>query len=183
MKVFRVDIDPNIFQSIFPDVSDEDVLLYSEFDCTEVKHHWKSVEWYIFNPRLKKGNFFSLEHGGALAFDKTVKNSDLFPLLEMAGEIIEIEVKGEIYYILNVLNCIDALDESRTTFHYYSNGGRGRIISYAFNHNRVTECPIFKIPQTSKAEILIRSPFSDSDDFMTLYKRNSFVGLTFNALY
>jgi hypothetical protein len=179
MKVIRIDIDSNIYQSIFPDVSDEMVLLYSEFDCNELKSVWQEVEWYVFNPKRKKGNFFSLGHGGAFAFDEMVKNSSLFSLLEMAGEIIEIRVKSEKYFILNVLNCIDALNEKLSTYHYYNNGNKGRILKYSFYQERITECPIFKIPQTSKSEILLRYPFSDDDDFINIYRRQKFTGLEF----
>lgn len=182
MKVFRIDINPNIFQTIYPDVTDEEILLYSEFDCNLMNERLKKVDWYIFNPKLKKGNFFSLGHGGALVFDEDVKNSRLFTLLEMSGEIIEIEIKQKKYFLLNVLNCIDALNENASTFYYYKNGNRGRILNYSFHADRVTECPIFKIPQTSKSEILLRDPFDISDDFVSIYKMEKLTGLEFVEL-
>lgn len=182
MKVYRIDIDPNIYQTIYPDVTDDEILLYSEFDCRTMNDQWQSVEWYIFNPKLKKGNFFSLGHGGGYAFDSKVKDSSLFTLLEMAGEIIEIEIKREKYYLLNVLNCIDALDENVSTFDYYKNGKKGRILKYSFYANRVTECPIFKIPHTAKSEILLREAFDIDDDFMAIYNNEKFTGLDFIEL-
>jgi hypothetical protein len=182
MKVYRIDIDPNIYQSIYPDVSEDDILLYSEFDCRPMKDRWKKVDWFVLNPKLKRGNFFALEHSGGLAFDSKVFESPLFNFLEMAGEIIEIEIRSEKIYLLNVLNCIDALNDKESKFHYYANGNRGRILKYSFYPNRITECQIFKIPETSKSEVLLRETLDISNDFISIYKKEKFYGLDFIEL-
>jgi len=107
----------------------------------------------------------------------------LFTLLEMAGQILPINVDGKKLYALNVLECINCLDQENSKFDYYEDGTKGRILRYAFHH-RLTASSIFKIPETSRGEILTYSGVKDAEDeFYSLYKQLKFTGLRFEELY
>jgi hypothetical protein len=137
---------------------------------------------YVFNPKKKKGNFFSLGGIGALVFDQKAHDI-MLTVFDMAGEILPINVSGENLYILNVLECVNMLDEKNTVWDYYPDGGRGRILKYSFFKNRLSESSLFKIPQTSKAEILTYSGVKDcEDEFYSLYHNNNLTGLIFEEL-
>lgn len=182
MKVYRVKTDVRNYQWIMPDISEDNLLDFIMFDCEAKNENWTDINWYIDNPKLKKGNFYHI-HGGSFAFDQQVYDSELFTLFEMAGQILPINVEGQKLYVLNVLECINSLDQENSKFNYYDNGTRGRILNYTF-HNRLTESSIFKIPETSRGEILTYTGIKDSEDeFYSLYKQLNFTGLIFEELY
>ena len=183
MEVYSVKVDSNTFQWIMPDCKEEDILRYTTYDCEAKQAANFNINWYAFNPKSKLGNFFTLGTGGAFAFDQHVYDSDLLGLLEMAGEIIPIQMGEHTLYILNVLECVNALDEDHTKWDYYDDGSRGRILEYAF-HKRFSESSLFKIPQTCKGEILTYSGLKDNDDeFKSLYEKLNFTGLLFDKVF
>ncbi|MDO3628861.1 hypothetical protein [Mucilaginibacter sp. BT774] len=181
-KIYRVTVDVSNYQWIMPNIPEDDLLEFVIFDCNKKDESWIKTNWYVYNLKEKKGNFFEI-NGGALAFDQQVYDSELFTLLEMAGEILPVNVGGERLYALNVLECINCLDQENSKFDYYDDGTKGRILKYAF-HRRLTESSIFKIPETSRGEILTYSGVKDAEDeFYSLYKQLKFTGLKFEELY
>ncbi|RDH42203.1 hypothetical protein B9G39_01385 [Zooshikella ganghwensis] len=66
MKVYRIRLDVNNHQWILPRDEldfDSDIL---RFDCQPKGSGWQSPDLYIFNPKLKKGNFFNIYPGGLI---------------------------------------------------------------------------------------------------------------------
>lgn len=182
MKIYKVTSDVNEYQWIMPK-DEADLFSYLSFDCVSKEQKWEAREMYIFNPKKKKGNFFSLGGIGALVFDKTALDA-MLTLFEMAGEILPLRLDNEILYALNILECTNALDQEHTKWSYYNNGARGRILNYAFHKNRLTESSIFKIPETSKAEILTYAGIKDAnDEFYHLYTKHNLQGLVFEEIY
>jgi len=183
MKFYKVTVDSNSVQLIIPDVSESIILDYTSFNCELKQKGWENVNWYIYNPKVKVKNFFSLGSSSAFAFDENVYDSDLFTLLEMAGQIIPINVEGKRLYILNVMNCINILNKGETERFKYDNGSEGRILKYAFYENRISESTLFKIPETCKGEILTYTSRRDLlDEFKSLYEQLEFTGLVFEEI-
>ncbi len=183
MDIYSVKVDSNKSQWLMPQVDKEEILDYTAFDCEPKLASWQQKEWYSFNPKSFEGNFYSIGSNGAFAFDKSVYDSDLFTLLEMSGEILPVNLAGKEVYIINVLECVNALDENSTKWDIYDDGSRGRILDYTFHKDRVSESTLFKIPQTSKSEILTYSGIKDEyDEFMRLYQKLGFTGLVFDKL-
>jgi len=113
-----------------------------------------------------------------------VYDSELFTVLEIAGEILPLNMEnGEKLYVLNVLECVNLLNSNKTIWHIYDSGEKGHILQYSF-YDSVSESSLFKIPETSKVEILTYSGIKDdTDEFYTLYKKMGFTGLIFRELY
>ena len=184
MKIYSVEVDSNKCQWIMPYVDDEVILNLLTFDCHPKVDTWINTRWYPFNPKEEVRNFFSLGTNGAFAFDEKVYKSDLFTLLEMAGEIIPINFSEQRLYVSNVLVCVNALNENNTEWDLYDDGSKGKIIKYSFYPDRISESSLFKIPETSKSEILTYSGIKDSvDEFKAIYEYNNFTGLIFNEIY
>ena len=184
MNIFSVKVDSNKYQWIMPQVDEKELLNYTTFNCEQKFNEWKQVEWYSFNPKSTEGNFYSIGSHGAFAFDEAVYQSDLFTLLEMSGEILPINLENRKLYILNVLECVNALNEGSTKWDIYDDGSKGRIIDYSFYEGRLSESTLFKIPQTSKSEILVYSGIKDEgDEFMKLYQKLGFTGLVFDEIF
>lgn len=185
MKIHKIKIDHKNAQWLISEVSEDlDTLELKTFDCLEKKNDWNiEMNWYVDNPKKKEGNFYYVT-SGALAFDEKVYNSELYTLFEMAGEILPIKLEtGKQLYVLNVLECVNAFNSKLAEYAYYPDGTKGRILKYAFHKNRLSESSIFKIPETSKAEILTYEGLKDSDDeFKPLYEKLGFTGLQFEEL-
>jgi len=108
----------------------------------------------------------------------------MLSVFEMAGEILPIKLNGDTLYILNVLECVNMLDDKKTKWDYYENGDKGRILNYSFYINRFPESSILKIPETSKVDVLTYSEVKDSqDEFYYLYKHHNLTGLVFEEVY
>ncbi len=184
MKIFEIETDANNVQWVMPRTRVENWLELSTFDCERKNDTFDPIEWYIFNPKKEKQNFFT-GVTGALVFDQAVYESELFTLFEMAGEIIPIQMEtGDMLYVLNVLECTNVLDHKQTSWSYYDDGSRGRILRFAFHNKGFSESSIFKIPETSRAQILSYSGLKDSDDeFFSLYHKLGFTGLVFEELF
>ncbi|WP_066631278.1 hypothetical protein [Labilibacter marinus] len=183
MNVYSIKVDVNNYQWISPVIKDGSILDYTVFNCQKKEKNLSEIEWYSINPNSKEGNFYSLGSNGAFAFDDKVYNSDLLSIFEMAGEVIPIKVKNKKLYVLNVLECMNCLNEELSEWEIYSDGSRGRILSYSFLRSRICESSIFKIPQTQKGEVLTYTGIKEkSDEFMSLYQSLNFEGLVFDKL-
>ena len=184
MRIFKIKNESNIYQSVFPNMDDNEILDFMTFDCVKKNKDWTQIEWYVFNTQNIVGDFFSLGSSGALVFNEKVFYSDLYSLLEMSGQILKIKLNGFNLYVLNVLECINLLNNKKTKRDLYEDGSQGRILEYYFFKNRFTESSLFKIPETRKGEILTYSEIKDSEDeFMFLYKKLGFKGLVFEELF
>jgi hypothetical protein len=108
-------------------------------------------------------------------------------LFEIAGEILPLKVeRGEKLFLLNILDCRNALDYDKTVWDYYSNGRKGRILNAAFHVNRIGNVStLFKIPETCETSIYcyIDDRDKDKDDqFYHLYHKYNLTGLIFEEL-
>lgn len=182
MKIYQVTTNLD-YQWVLPQIEENEMLKLMTFDCYSKVKSWPNINWYINNPKKRKGNFFEIGHSGALVFDEAVLNSDLYSLIEMAGEVLPIKLENNTnLYVLNVLKCVNSLNQKKTKWQLYDDGTKGRILEYSFYENRMSESQIFKIPETSKVEILTYSNDYD-DDFVNLYKDLGFTGLVFDEIY
>lgn len=69
--------------------------------------------------------------------------------------------EGE-FYVLNVLNVVDALDESASVVRRYSDGRIMDVIEPVFRVEKVAGSNVFKIPQTPRAPVFVTQAFVDS---------------------
>jgi hypothetical protein len=184
MKVFRVKADIDKYQLILP-VSDSDAVYNMlDFDGRSKANSWESIEFYVDNPKEKEGNFFGLIGSSALICDQKTADT-LTQVFYLGCELLPIHLNDRRQlYIVNVIDCVNVLDESRAKFDVYDDGTRGRILDYAFHRNRFHESSLFKIPQTVRAEVLTYSGVkSPEDEFYTAYMGSGLEGLAFELLY
>ena len=183
MRIFRIKNDSNNVQAVQPTNEKLINLEFLNFDCESRKNNWRELEVYIFNPKTTPKNFYNFASGN-LVFDEIAL--DVFQtLFEIAGEILPLQVeRGQKLYLLNVLDCRNALDYDKTVWDYYSNGSKGRILDIAFHKNRIGNIStIFKIPETSKTAIYCYTDDRNEDDqFYYLYHKHKLTGLIFEEI-
>ncbi len=156
-----------------------------EFDCSPKEAIWNPPKFYVDNPKRKKGNFFHVG-AGMLAFDQKVKaDVDVLAILEGAGEILPIELEtGETLFLLNVLDCVNALDREKTVYRRgIPSGTIIGVTKYVFHKERFHISPIFKVPETSKCTILVRDDGTDELNFRRLILDRGYTGLIFEELW
>ena len=110
MEVFRLRLDSNSFQSLLP----ADTTIWGgtalKMACKSKMPSWESPAVYVQNPQKVAGNFFHLCSGGLVV--DAVALEKLQTILEMAGEILPLSCQDGPYYLLNVLECVNCLDDA-----------------------------------------------------------------------
>lgn len=183
MKIYKVRLDVNHYQSFLPEEEGIWKSKILQMDCTPKADRWQPPKIYVVNPARPRGNFFRLCSGAFVADSEATEK--LRDLLEMAGELLPLEHKGENVSLLNVTECMNALDEERTEWELgKTTGAKIRILRYAFKPNRLPESSIFKIPETAKGEVLAIEGRSDpEDEFKFRVERGNLKGLLFDELW
>ena len=73
---------------------------------------------------------------------------------ERAGELLPLCFDGDEYTLLNVTECVDALDDSNTEWLRSEDGSKVEIRRHAFDPAKLTDSSIFKIPETRRGSVL-----------------------------
>lgn len=177
MKVYRFENDINHFQSFLPAADEEDGSIFTT-ECIPLAETWKPPEVYIDMPKLKAGDLYNTQGCSPIFRPSAMKK--LQEYLEMAGELLPLPYKSEVYTLLNVTECIDCLDRKNTEWLYAEDAWP--IKQYAFHKSRFSESRIFKIPETCKAEVLILD-LEDGEGFIEALQEHGIVGYELTLLW
>jgi len=183
MKVFRIRLDSNVFQSFLPDnehIWATDSLM---MNCQPKLQLWNPPSVHIGNPTLKKGNFFHL-CSGAFVVDAVAAGA-LRTILEWAGELLPLPHESSLYHLINVLECANCLDDDKTKWVFgKTSGARLRIKEYHFHPSRLTESSLFKIHETAMGEVLTVSGMKDpEDEFKSVVEQQKLEGILFEEIW
>jgi hypothetical protein len=183
MKVFKIRPASNVYQSALPSDIGVHKTELLRFDCDRRLENWVPPEIYIYNPKKKRGNFLQLTPGSFLV-DEMAKEL-LLPILEMAGELLPIPHKDELFFALNVLECINCLNENNTKWIVGAESKkRIGIERYDFYRDRFSESSIFKIPEQSSAWLFAVSGLHDPEnDFKLQVEAHGLTGLEFEEVW
>ncbi|MEN8846660.1 MAG: hypothetical protein ABF377_01125 [Akkermansiaceae bacterium] len=120
VKIFRIKPDIDHCQWAMPSSKDFVPNRGLVFEGRSRMTTWNPHEYYIHNPILEKGDFFHVG-AGCIAFGEKVWNCDrMVDSLEMDGEILPITFETEEgLYILNVTECVNALDKEKSEYSVY----------------------------------------------------------------
>lgn len=183
MKVFRIRLNSNDFQSFLPvntNIWETDVLT---MNCRSKLTDWNPPTVYVPNPQLKPGNFLELA-SGAFVVD-SIASEALRTILEIAGELLPLPHDEDLFHLLNVLECVNCLDQQRTKWVLgKTTNARIRIAEYHFDANRFSESTVFKIPETASGEILTVSGLKDpADEFKSVVECEGLGGILFEEVW
>jgi hypothetical protein len=183
MEVFRVSLDVNHYRRFLPTDSGVFATGVFEMACQNKLPVWRSPPVYVFNPMLKAGNFYHL-CSGAFVVDP-VGLETLRTILEMAGELLPLPHGGSVFHLMNVLECVNCLDQEKTQWVYGKRtNARIGIKEYHFHAHRFSESTLFKIPETARGELLTVSGLKDPDDeFKSVVEREGLEGIIFEEVW
>lgn len=185
MRIFSIETDIDKYQIILPVSYTDAVHDMIDFNGLPKISIWKPIKFYIDNPLDKQSDFFSLTNSSAFACTKKAAEK-FMRFWDISAELLPIFLEdGTELFIVNVIDCVNALDAKDTEYDYYEDGTRSnRILKYAFHKNRFHESSIFKIPETANTQVLtytgVKSP---EDEFLSAYKESGLMGLIFSPLF
>ena len=157
-----------------------------DFDCVRKADTWSPPPFYIPNPKLIRSDFFPVGTSGFGCFDTIFGDTTMYTFFEMAGEILPIMIEGRKGCVLNVLNCCNALNPDACDWSIdHRTNERIRIKQYAFHKHRLPHVGLFKIPETSRSEVLVSTDARhyEGDDFYLWYQKKGYKGLKFVELW
>jgi len=118
----------------------------------------------------------------------------LRPLIETCCELLPLApYDGEVFHLINVLDTIDCLDQTKTTWLPHSNDAPKKrpkgstaysIDEYCFDVKRLPKSALFKIPEQSRsAELTVSGLLSPNKEFKSIVEREGLTGLAFEELW
>ncbi len=181
MRVYRIRSDGNRYQYFLSEREEDWEKL--EMDCVPQIETWSPPPVFIYKPKLRQGDFYNF--GSGILITSPRATEALRTHLEMAGELLPLPHADQTYTLLNVLECINCLDQERTEWVYgQTTGARIGIKKYVFHPDRFSESRLFKIPETSKSEILVVEWNEESEDeFRNAVEAAQLKGLLFEQLW
>ena len=148
-----------------------------------LRHKWRPLELEISMPLLPRPDFFDFGTG---VFVCNQHARDLAgEALEMAGELLPASVKGEHgeFFVFNVTNCIEAIDEKRSTWSKPFPSVR-ILLKPIFHPEKLGEPTLFKIREDGGVNIYCVERTGDPDDgeFKAVVEHYGLTGLSFEPL-
>jgi hypothetical protein len=151
MKVFQMRVDVSRYQFFLTDPPEAFARL--RMDCVPLADAWEPPPVFVLYPKYLRGDFFSADCSVLIASPRATEA--LRQQFEWAGEVLPLPYKGETFGVVNVLKCIDALDQDKTAFRVGTRPTAYREIQrYAFRPERLVETSLFKIPETNQIFVL-----------------------------
>jgi hypothetical protein len=184
MTIFSVQPNSNDYQSMCVMTSNSDMHDYLRFDCQRRESNWKPPTIYIPNSKLKRGDFFQFEgaSGSLICNERTRRHDDMVRLLETSGELLPLPYEGEMYYVINVLNCRNCLDRENSDWGPFNPQKTGLPKKCVFDPARLAGVSLFKIPETSRI-FCAEGLAEPRRDFKRVYGRLGLSGLNFVKLW
>lgn len=144
MKIYRVRPDVNHFQYFMLEDSDIGLTEMMKFNSHLKNASWIAPDVFVYKPRHKKGNFYGLWATAAFVVEETALEK-IRDLLEMSGELLPLPYKDKLYYVMNVTECVNVLDERKTLWRYEK--GTLPIEKYDFTDTECVQVPSLKSPK------------------------------------
>lgn len=180
MKIYRVRPDVG-YQYFMLEDTKLGLTEMLNFDGRPKANEWVAPAVYILEPKLTRGDFPDLWAKAVIVVDEVALES-LRGLLEMSGELLPLPHEDKLYYVVNVTGCFNILDEHHSHWRYER--GSLPIERYAFHANRLTEAPLFKIPQTCNYEILTCEGLNEPEhEFKGQVEQLGLKGLMFEEIW
>jgi hypothetical protein len=179
MKVYRIENDVARYQYFL--TKHEADLFGLHTDCQPKGDTWRPPEVFIYKPLAKAGDFY--QFGGAGLITSPRATESLRTFLDMAGELLPLPYQGQEYTLLNVTECINCLDQERTTWLKDVHGNRVSPLQYVFHPDRFASSRLFKIPETYRGETLVVEYGYDDEEFRFVVEQAGLQGLLFRELW
>lgn len=179
MKWYRYIPNSDEFDAVRLVMEDDEPVIGLHYESRSVAQTWSPVrvEGFNDNPDVE-GDFPSLNNYSKIPVCSQRAWDALCPLIENCSEALPIIHPSENpFYIINVMEIIDCLDEEQSELVRNSATGRvSQVYKYVFKANMVEGKHVFKTPLKSGAELIV------DDDVRKTVEANGLKGLIFEPL-
>ncbi len=180
MNVYSVSLDVDHYQSLELVDLDSDWEAMYKFDGNPIEERQPLRVTVFFDDELEKqlppGDFPSLFAGVPALSQRAVQV--LRPLIEDDGQLLPLQCAGGEYFILNLTNFVDALDERQSEIVRFPDGKKVLDIKrFGFVPAKLQNVDIFKLPQLPLGQVFV------TDGFVKTVRDEGLVGIDFAWLW
>lgn len=179
MKYYRYDTDVTHFNAVGLRNEDREHVLAMHSKSIILSPTWQPIVVHGFddeNPGIE-GDFPSLNDYSKIPVLSQRAWDVLRPVIGNVCEALLIRhPTEEPFYIINVLDIVDCLDEEKSEVDRYSDGRIRRVLRFCFKRNMLAGKHIFKTPRKSGRDLIV------SEEFRRLVEQNELKGLRFREL-
>jgi len=164
---------------------------------------WEPPRVFSFQPRLREGDFWRIGLGGECfaVRPETLGQTSVAIFLQPAGEFLPLPYEGRQFQVLNITECIDALDRERTAWDFYEDLDLSDLDPLDRKHIEELDTPpavrspvfrldrlgwqLFKVPETAMTNIYYweRNLDGEEEQFRRYCERHELTGLVFTEIY
>lgn len=190
MKIYRLSTNVSGYQYFRTRATTDDMRLRQiADDCRPQGKDWLPPTVFVYEPKLKAGDFYGIHVGGLLVVSRWAAEV-LKDFFSENTELLPIYHEEKTFWLVNVIRCLNCLDREQTQWKH-AKQFEDRLIRVgiekpAFYPGLLPELGgLFKIPETCSTQILVlvRPDRPRSDDFVYTAKKNKLEGLTFEEIW
>lgn len=172
--VYSAKLNVDNFQCLLPTDSKTQNLL--DMSCVSLKDDFHSANLKIPDKKLRAGDFFNWMP----SYFIVTKNAQvvLKKYFDQAGETIPFKQDDNLIYYINILQCIDCLDETKSRL-----TGPSYQRRQVFIKDKLPQPGLFKVPQMLSILISVDEQFPAYQDFLDTVRTNNLSGLIFTELW
>jgi hypothetical protein len=170
--------------------------------------NWLPPKVFSFQPRLREGDFWDFGLGAVgkcfAVRPEALQRTEVSHFLNSAGELLALPYLGREFKVLNITECIDALDHERTTYREDMEFDEEELDELDDETRRLIEeepserqvktpvfrldrlgWQLFKVPETAITKIYYweRSEDDPEQQFRPYCQTQGLTGLTFTPIY
>lgn len=182
MKVFEIDFAVNDYQQLNFESEKRGRLPDIQFDGKSLKRRWKTPNMWVYRPKLKVPDLWAISIPGAMVASPEAF-SRVGEFFEMAGEVLPIAFKEKTWNLLNVTECVDALNHAKCEWLLTDEGERVYPMKYAFYIPALPESTIFKVPEVSPLLLTHEDKGDPETEFKAACEKHKIKGIKFTLLW
>ena len=136
----------------------------------------RNAESALRSPKAKLSDYSNVGYTPYPCFSARAKEL-LGPHINGLGQWLALECGEAPYWLFNITNLIDALDEPQSELVRFTDGGIMRIAQFGFHPTQLVGQLIFKVPQRAGMYNLV------TQDFVDLVHKHGLTGFSFRLLW
>lgn len=180
MNVFSLESDCDRYWNLQLVDEERDWEQIYQFNGTPLANEWRPLGVQAVEEEVNSGRPASdCPHlFGAVPVFSSRAIATLRPLLQESGEILPLDSRDGSFFIFNVLNIIDALDEQASSIVRFPDGKKVlEIERFVFRPSKLTGVEVFKLSQQPLGRVFV------ADKFVELVNKAGLVGFNFKWLW
>ena len=188
LRAYKVKPDFNKFQYFLWEMElvGMTAAMYDALSCDGRRKgdHWKPPPVSIYNPRHKRGDFFAVGIGGGglvMAPWAMAKVHALQMFAELAGELLPLEYKNQVFTLLNITVCLDCLDEERSKWLTHEDGKRTMLKPF-LRVDRTCPSNLFKSTHSPFDIFCLEYSHNPNEEFKACVEYHKLTGLLFEEV-